>query len=129
MHVCAVCAVAVDRHSLLSGTVLVLSSVISHFGHWITRKGQSTVTIIRDPKGLIYKECLNQVESLAKSFRKDKNNWWCLVDTWMFPCVFFGLSSHFLHHFPHSLLLHPAHPNTHSFLTFQGEFMHSASSC
>lgn len=74
MHVCAVCAVAVDRHSLLAGTVLVVWSVISHFGHWATRRGQSTMTIIRDPEGLMYRECLNQVESLAKCVRKGKNN-------------------------------------------------------
>lgn len=39
-----------------------------------SKKSQSTVTIIRDPEGLIYKECLNQVESLAKCVRKDKNS-------------------------------------------------------
>lgn len=75
MHVCAACAVAVDRHSLLAGTVLVVWSTISHFGHWTARRGQSTVTIVRDPEGLIYKECLNQVESLAKCVRKDESNW------------------------------------------------------
>lgn len=75
MHVCAVCAVAVDRHPLLAGNMLVVWSVISHFGHWTARREQRTATIIRDPEGLVYMECLNQGESLGKCVRKDMDNW------------------------------------------------------
>lgn len=63
-------------------SVLVVWSAIPCFGHCTARRRQSTMMIIRGLEDLIYKESLNEVESLAKCVRKVKNNWCCLSEAW-----------------------------------------------
>lgn len=81
------------------------------------------MTIIRGLEDLIYKESLDEVETLGKCVRKDKNSWCCLAEAMvdsMIPCVHFGLSSHSLHRFPHSpITSSPRIPNT-QFLNISG---------
>lgn len=100
----------------LAVSVLVVWRAISRFRHCTVRRRQSTIMIIRGLEDLIYKESLNEVESLTKCVRKDKNNWCCLVEAWctlVFSSAYLPIPSII---FPIFLLLQPHPPLTHTVL-------------